>query len=73
VELSKEYLEALEVSRKASEEFHALATKYRNLETGDREFLTARAQHVKALKDFDAAFIKERNRHEQVIDEIFED
>jgi phage head maturation protease len=73
MELSKEYLEALAVSRQASDEYHEVAAKYRNLEIGDREFLAARAKHVKALHDFDAAFVKERTRAETVNPEIIED
>jgi hypothetical protein len=59
VRVSEEYLEALEASRKASAEFHAVAAKYKNGEIGDREFLTARAVHVRALKAFDVAFATE--------------
>jgi hypothetical protein len=65
MELSKEYLEALEVSRQAIEEYHEVASKYQNLEIGDQEFLAARAKYVKALHDFDAASVKEGTRAEE--------
>ena len=59
--MSKDYEAALETSNAATLVYREAQRAYRAMETGDDEFLAARAVHVAACADFDKAFAKEEN------------
>lgn len=54
--MSKTYEAALTKANKASREFMAAQSAYRNRQIGDAEFLAAKALNDAASKEFDAAF-----------------
>lgn len=63
--MTPEYEKALATVKAAQETYNATADKYRKGEIGDRVFIAARAELVKANKVFDEAFSLEAARPEE--------